>query len=124
MAGGVFPGYAFSPNIKCIVFTVGISGLYWFAPPKNIFVLIFLLWFPYVLLAWYDYAYQCRDKMKPTLIPFGRALFLPFKPPEYQREFETMPPEAHRAMDTTDHIAAYSSLLSLVVSGLFVLVKK
>ena len=82
MAGGIFPGHPFALNIKCIVFTIALAAGYWFLPPKNLYILIFLIWFPYIALAWYDYSYDCRDKLKPTLVPFGRYIWLPFKPPD------------------------------------------
>ena len=47
MAGGIFPGAPFHFNIKCVIFTLFLAGGYWFAPAKNIWILGFLLWFPY-----------------------------------------------------------------------------
>jgi hypothetical protein len=51
MAGGLFPGYPFSVNIKCIIFTAILAGGYWYLPPKNLWILAFLIWFPYIALA-------------------------------------------------------------------------
>lgn len=107
MAGGIFPGYPFEPNWKCVVFTAIIAGGYWFLPPQNWLVFFFLLILPYVAMAWYDYIYQCKYKLKPTLVPFGRTLFLPLKPKEYQDEFKTLPPEAIAAMNTLDHSVSW-----------------
>lgn len=111
MAGGIFPGRPFAWNIKCIIFTMFIAGGYWYLPPKNIFVLIFLLWLPYVALAWYDYSYNCQDKIMPTLFPFGRQLFLPFKPAGYKQEFEKMPKEQIETMNRIDHVFTWSLLI-------------
>jgi hypothetical protein len=116
MAGGIFPNYPFHLNLKCIVFTAVIVVIYWFLPPKNLFILFFLLWAPYIAMAWYDDAYRCEFKMAPTIIPYGRYLFLPFKPPEYKQEFERLPPVAIQAMDTLDHITTWSILI-LITSG-------
>ena len=113
MSGGIFPNYPFHFNIKCIIFTILIAGSYWYLPRNNLFILIFLLWFPYISLAWYDYAYSCKDKMMHTIIPFGRYLFLPFKPPYYQQEFKKLPDDAIHAMDTLDHITAWSIFIIL-----------
>ena len=108
MAGGLFPGHPFSLNVKCIIFTAVLAAGYWFAPHKNLWVLAFLLWFPYIALAWYDYMYDCRDKLKPTLVPFGRAIWLPFKPPGYKAEFEKMPADQIAAMNKLDHIVFWT----------------
>ena len=111
MAGGIFPGRPFAWNIKCIIFTMFIAGGYWYLPPKNILILIFLLWLPYVALAWYDYSYDCKDKMMPTLFPLGRKIFLPFKPSGYKQEFEKMPKEQIETMNRLDHIVTWSLLI-------------
>jgi hypothetical protein len=92
----------FEPNLKCVVFTAIIAGGYWWLPPKNPWVLALLLWLPYTAMAWYDELYGCQRKLSPTVVPFGRTLWLPFKPPEYQRKFDAMPPEAIRVMDAVD----------------------
>ena len=114
MAGGIFPHYPFQPNIKCVVLTAIIAGGYWWLPPKSVWVLVFLLWLPYVALAWYDYAYSCQFQMQPTLLPFGRWLFLPFKPPSYKKAYEDLPPEAKADMDTIDHITGWTLLVIAV----------
>jgi hypothetical protein len=123
MAGGIFPNYPFHLNMKCIVFTAIIVFIYWFLP-KNIFYLFFLLWAPYVSLAWYDYYYQCKNKMMPTIVPFGRYLFLPFKPPDYQQEFKQLPPEAIQSMDVLDHISIWTIIIIVLSSLIFMLNKK
>jgi hypothetical protein len=110
MAGGIFPGHPFALNIKCIIFTAILAAGYWFAPHKNLWVLSFLIWFPYIALAWYDYSYNCQDKLKPTLVPFGRYIWLPFKPPGYKKAFDELPPEQIQAMNTLDHLLLWTGL--------------
>ena len=117
MSGGIFPNYPFQFNIKCIIFTIFIAGGYWFLPKKSYFVLLFLLWMPYVALAWYDYSYRCQDKMQPTIVPFGRYIFLPFKPPDYKAEYAKLPPDALKSMDTLDHITGWSLLIVFIYVG-------
>ena len=87
-----------------------------YAPPRNIIILFFLLWFPYIALAWYDYSYDCKDKLQPTMIPFGRYIFLPFKPPGYKQEYDKLPPAAIKDMDTLDHITLWTILVMVIVS--------
>jgi hypothetical protein len=115
MAGGIFEARPFAWNVKCIIFTAIIAGGYWYLPAKNTYVLLFLLWLPYVAMAWYDYAYDCKDKMQPTIVPFGRYIFLPFKPDGYKKEFEKMSEEQIKAMDRLDHILTWTLLIIVIV---------
>lgn len=114
MAGGLYEGRPFSFNVKCIVFTVLAAGGYWYLPPRNLWVLFVLLWLPYVVMAWYDYMYDCSDKMQPTVVPFGRYLFLPFKPPGYKAEYAKMAQRQLGVMDRVDHVVGWILLVSLV----------
>lgn len=120
MSGGIFPGRSFAWNVKCVIFTALVAGGYWFLPPKNIYALFFLLWIPYVAMAWYDYAYDCKDKMMPTLFPYGRYIFLPFKPAGYKAEFNKLSPQQIEAMNNLDHITTWT----LAILILFLLRKK
>jgi len=108
MAGGLFSGHPFAFNWKCIIFTLILAGGYWTLPHKNKWVLAFLLWFPYIALAWYDYSYDCHDKLKPTLVPFGRYIWLPFKPPGYKEEFNKLDPDQIKDMNTMDHLVGWT----------------
>jgi len=111
MSGGIFPNYPFHFNIKCIIFTLIIALGYWYLPQKNIFILKFLLWLPYIALAWYDYSYKCNNKSVPTILPFARYLFLPFKPQGYKDKFNKLPKSAIHAMDTLDHVTGWTIIL-------------
>lgn len=119
MAGGLYPGRPFSFNIKCIVFTMIVAGGYWALPPRRWWALAMLLWLPYVSLAWYDHWYDCRDKMSPTVVPFGRALFLPFKPGPYRREFDMMAQQQIRVMDRVDHVVGWTLVALVLGAGLW-----
>lgn len=111
MAGGLYPGRPFSFNLKCIVFTAAVAGGYWYLPPRRWWALALLLWLPYIAMAWYDYAYDCRDKMQPTLVPFGRAVFLPFKPEGYRREYSKMAQAQLDTMSRLDHAVGWTLLV-------------
>jgi len=114
MSGGIFPGRPFHLNIKCIIFTFVIAAGYWYLPSRKMYILAFLLWLPYVALAWYDYSYDCNDKLQPTIIPYGRYLFLPFKPPGYNIEFNKMSKDQIQAMNSLDHITTWTLLVTLM----------
>jgi hypothetical protein len=114
MSGGIFPDRPFSLNIKCIIFTIIIALGYWYLPYKNVYVLIFLLWLPYIALSWYDYAYDCEDKIQPTLFPYGRYIFLPFKPQGYKQEYDKLTPEQINKMNELDHNITWSIIILII----------
>ena len=55
-------------NWKCVVFTIMLAVGYWFFPKRNKWVLLALLYFPYLALAWYDHWYLCKRNMGPTYL--------------------------------------------------------
>jgi len=114
MSGGIFPSRKFNWNIKCIIFTLVMAGGYWFLPDRNINILFLLLWLPYISMAWYDYSYDCQDKMQPTLFPFGRYIFLPFKPPGYQEEFKKLDKSQIETMNFLDHNVTWILFICLI----------
>lgn len=116
MAGGVFPGQPLALNIKCVIFSALIAGGYWYLPQKNIQVLLALLYFPYLAMAWYDYMYKCENKLQPTIFPFGRWLYLPFKPQEYRDAYENL------SEDSKKSIAKWDRFFILLIVGI-ILVK-
>jgi len=113
MAGGLYPGRPFSFNIKCILFTAAVAGGYWFLPRRRLWALALLLWLPYVSMAWYDSLYDCKDRMGPTIVPFGRLLFLPFKPESYKREYAGMAQAQLDSMAALDHAAGWTLVCAL-----------
>ncbi len=117
MAGGIFPGQPLALNIKCVIFTLLIAGGYWYLPPKNIPVLVALLYFPYLALAWYDYVYKCEYKLQPTLFPFGRWLYLPFKPQEYKDAYRDLPDESKEKIAEWDRFFFFI-ILGIVIVGI------
>lgn len=63
---GIYKKGFFAPNPKCIVFGAAVVGYYWYCSKQAgktnhyLFPLIFLV--AYILMAWYDYIYNC-DRM-------------------------------------------------------------
>jgi len=55
-------------NLKCIVFTAALASGYWLLPPRNKYVLLGLAYFPYLILAWYDWIYVCKHNFGPTYL--------------------------------------------------------
>lgn len=68
MAGGIFIGRPFNPNIKCVIFGFLLALMYIYLPRQAqgkgnplIIALIFII--SYIAMAWYDFAWDCNDKM-------------------------------------------------------------
>ena len=56
-------------NAKCIVISILFACFYWFAPSKNKYVLLFILYVTYILIAYYDHFYDCRKgEFGPTYL--------------------------------------------------------
>ncbi|AEO97814.1 hypothetical protein EhV003 [Emiliania huxleyi virus 86] len=54
-------------NLKCIVASILAASFYWFAPPKNKWILVIVLYVMYLMIAWYDYSYECkRNELGPS----------------------------------------------------------
>ena len=114
MAGGLpNTGVPFTLNIKCIVFSMIIIGLYLYKPPdiKNKLVLYSILFgifvISYVSMAWYDYYFECSS------VPLRKgyaSLQQYIKPPAHEPEKQIMqvetPHEHHK--DGTVIIILYS----------------
>jgi hypothetical protein len=80
MSGGIFVDKPFSPNLKCIIFALLMVLFYWISSHIGIvyywlFPLIFVV--SYILLAWYDYLYNCSDKMKSGRFGIADSIFKP-----------------------------------------------
>ena len=87
MAGGIFPNYPFELNIKCVIFSIIIIGLFFYKPPDiniywKLFVSFVLFVISYVTMAWYDYKFDCQKlALKKSTSPLGITGYL--KPPVY-----------------------------------------
>lgn len=88
MSGGIFPGYPFTLNIKCIIFALIIMALYSFKAPQvslrvNIIIYFIIFVIAYVAMAWYDYYYAC-EQLPLQRSTVGLTHYL--KPPMHQEE--------------------------------------
>lgn len=78
MAGGIFTDRPFELNIKCIYFSIYSVLLYYIGGGTNLLLVALIFIISYVLLAWYDYAYDCNTKMLTGNSPVGTSSI--FKP--------------------------------------------
>ena len=97
MAGGIFPNYPFELNIKCIIFSIIIIGLFFYHPPAmniywKIFVSFLLFVIAYVAMAWYDYKFECEKlALKRGTSPSGlTSRFKPETHTESQKDSSKM----------------------------------
>ncbi len=63
MAGGIFTDRPFEANPKCIVIAATAAAAYWWLPHGNALLLPVIFIVVYILLAWYDYLYNCDTKL-------------------------------------------------------------
>ena len=115
MGGGLF-GTPLYLNEKCIAFAVFILFVFWMPHPKaweHEVVLAFVLAMTaYVLMAWYDYIYDCNDKLGPTLL----ADFVGWLKP-YGGE----PPETHQLpIKYKKIVRVFDTLVLIVLLGLLI----
>lgn len=113
MGGGLF-GTPLYLNPKCLVFSGFVLAVYWLPHPKafshRIVAAFTLATLAYVLLAWYDYLYDCTDKFGPTFLGW---LSMPFKPAEYRKQMEALPIKYKKMVRWFD-IAILCTLVFLV----------
>ena len=89
-------------NFKCIALSLGLAGFYWWAPPKNKFILVGILYFTYLALAYYDVWYECQRNLKPTFLAY---LYSWAKPKGKQRdEWESWPESLKRKIRFWDTV--------------------
>ena len=96
-------------NWKCIIFTLSLALGYWFLPKNNKYILVTLLYFPYIILAWYDYIYVCKRNMGPTYLSM---FYWWAKPPgsEQVKAYHNWNPKIKRKVFIVDIIILLSAL--------------
>lgn len=102
MGGGLF-GTPLYLNPKCLVFSAFVLGVYWMPHAKEyshkIVVAFILATAAYVLMAWYDYLYDCNDRFGPTFLGWMTKIF---KPEEYKQKFKELPVKYEKMVRTVD----------------------
>jgi len=123
MAGGLF-GTPLYLNEKCLVFSAFVLAVYWMPHPEplahRIVAAFFLATLAYVLLAWYDFIYDCNDRLKPTLLGW---LSMPFKPKGYAEAYDKLPIKYQKIVRGFD-IAILTVLLVLFLVPFFALKRR
>lgn len=90
-------------NPKCLVFSAFVLAVYWLPHPAaythRIVTAFLLASLAYVLMAWYDYLYDCTDKFGPTFLGW---MTMWFKPPQYKQKYESLPVKYKKVVRTFD----------------------
>ena len=97
-----------------IIYALTIGLLLSYLPTKNKTILILSLYFPYFIIAWYDFFANCSFRMNPTIFPFGRFIYLPVKPDSYKRRFDELDPVVKANISNFDKYIG----VSIIVGGI------
>ena len=119
MGGGLF-GTPLYLNPKCLVFSAFVLGVYWLPHPvaraHQIATAIILALAAYILMAHYDYLYDCNDKFGPSFLGWMTGWL---KPKEYQEKYKQLPIKYQKMVRTVD-IVAFVGILALLAFPFFV----
>ena len=94
------------------------TALLAYLPLKNKVVLAFSIYFPYFIMAWYDYFANCSFRMNPTIFPFGRFIYLPMKPDPYKRRYDELDPIVKQNIANFDKYMVVSITSFAVIYGI------
>jgi hypothetical protein len=113
MAGGMF-GTPLYLNPKCLVFSAFILAVYWMPHAKayehKIVIAFVLASAAYILMAWYDYLYDCTDRFGPTFLGWLTKVF---KPKEYNEKYDELPVKYQKIVRTVDIVVLFVILILL-----------
>lgn len=113
MGGGMF-GTPLYLNPKCLVFSAFVLAVYWMPHAKayehKIVIAFVLATAAYILMAWYDYLYDCTDRFGPTFLGW---LSKPFKPKEYSEKYDELPIKYQKIVRTVDIVVLVGILVLL-----------
>jgi len=112
-AGGIFTERPFEPNTKCLVIAAAAVVAYWVIPKGNVFLIPVIFIIVYILIAWYDFVYNCSDVMKSGKYgPVGVATSI-FKP-QYREDTLSQQEVKYRHNVYLLHLIAIAPLLLYV----------
>jgi len=89
MAGGIFKDRPFVFNPKCIVFSLYSSLLFVAGGGKNPLIMALIFIMAYVLMAWYDYMFECSDLLNSGVGRVNSNASPIFKPQYREKDRDT-----------------------------------
>jgi hypothetical protein len=115
MGGGLF-GTPLYLNEKCIAFAAFILVVYFMPHQKawqhEVVFAFVLAMLAYVLMAWYDYIYDCNDKLGPTLL--GALI-------GWAKPYGGVPPGTNQLpIKYKKIVGVFDTLVLIILIGLFV----
>lgn len=96
--------------IKYIICPLVLALLYWYLPPKNKWILLPVMFLPYLVLAWYDYIYSCERNMGPTYLSLFYAWAKP-RGSEQIKDYKNWCPDIKKKVHIVDGIIAIALLM-------------
>lgn len=79
-----------------------------FVPRKNWYILAVTIYFPYMIMAYYDFFFNCdHKKLQPSPFPFGRMIYVPFKPGDYKNKVDNLCPNGTKVWDFVDRVTLF-----------------
>jgi len=97
--------------LKYLVIPIAFVAFYWYAPPRNKWILALALYFPYLLLAWYDYLEGCKRNMGPTFLSLQYAWAKPKDSVQIQ-QYDNWCPDIKKKVHIVDGIIALAILVA------------
>ena len=88
-------------NVKCIVFTAFVFGVWML--PRNKWILLPILFLPYAIMAYYDFYYKCNRTFGPTFLMHFYKYFKP-KETDQNKIYDNWCPHQKRKVDIVDSI--------------------
>ncbi len=104
------PGVGNASCLKYIIVPTTLVTLYWYARPKNKWILLACLYFPYLALAWYDYLEGCKRNLGPTYL----SLFYAWAKPKDSlqiHQYDNWCPNIKKKVHIVDGIIAVAALV-------------
>ena len=98
-------------NAKCVVISLILASGYWFLPPRNKWVLAFILYSTYLAIAWYD-AYLCERALLPTYLRHFYEWAKPAELPQ-SKMYKNLCPEDARKIVIVDTVVLLVLLILL-----------
>lgn len=96
-------------NIKCVIISLLFAIMYWFFPSKNKWVLVGILYFTYLGIAWYD-AYLCQRTLTPSYLRHFYDWAKPRNTLQHE-QYKNLCPSAARKILIVDMIIALVLIL-------------
>ena len=87
-------------NSKCVLISIALALFYWYAPSKNKWILLGILYFTYLLIAYYD-EYLSSRRYTPTYLRHFYEILKP-KYSEQRKMYNNLCPDVAKKILSVD----------------------